>query len=82
MNYKDNKIIDVDFTEKENEYYIVFRNPKNEIIRIDNIHKIELIRVNEDAVELKIESASNKIHIYHYVNDLITLLDDLDIGFE
>lgn len=79
---KEDYLIDLDLSNKDDEYYMMFRNPKNRIIRIDNIDKIQLKRVSPDAVELKIINSKNKTYLYHYVNEIITLLDDLELGIE
>lgn len=80
MTIKDNYIINEDFTDKENEYYVIFQTPGDETRRIEKIEKIQLKRINDDSIELQIKN-NERTYVYHYVNELISLLDKFDIGF-
>ncbi|RAP49239.1 MAG: hypothetical protein BZ138_08155 [Methanosphaera sp. rholeuAM270] len=80
----DNKniLINEDFTDRDEKYYVTFLSPKNKIVEIHNISKIILERTGPDIVQLKIKYGDNKTAIYYYVNEFITLLDSFDIGLE
>lgn len=80
MKTKDNYIINEDFTDRENSYYIIFKTPDDITKRIEDIQILQLKRITNDSVELLIKN-KNKTYIYHYIDEYIHLLDHLDIGF-
>jgi len=81
MNYKDNYIIDEDFSERTGKFYIVFYTPEDKKVRINDVQKMQLKRITDDSLELVIVD-KNRNWIYHYTNDNIILLDKIDIGVE
>lgn len=81
MKTEDNYIINEDFTDKEGDYYVIFRTPGDIVQEINHVEIIQLKRNSGDSVELKIRHNGGRWMVYHYVNELIGLLDKFDIGF-
>ncbi len=80
MKDKKNYIINEDFSKSDSKYYVLFSSPKDETVRIENVHKVQLIRTSGDSVELKIVDENGRNTIFHYPNGLLHLLDEFDIG--
>lgn len=74
-----NYLINENFEDKEEDYYVLFTTPTNIHKKIEKIAKIQLQRTSPDSVALKITTKNKRTYIYHYPNGLITLLDKIGV---